>query len=181
VLFFKTSRRIQKSIPVQFLWEPIPSVETACHLGVILGVLLTCSAHVSQVRKKASQWQGVLAPTLTGEAACLQKSCAALQATPTFYDRLCMTDLNARCSQPCPAASSVSIQVSSHRAHQSTDWDFRLNISWCGEPMVSNCSAALTEVFRFFSAVRQMPGYNSKGALPAIPDHGGLQPKWFPQ
>jgi hypothetical protein len=25
-----------------------------------------------------------------------------------------------------------------------------------------------------------MPGYNSKGARPAFPNHGGLQPKWFP-
>jgi hypothetical protein len=29
----------------------------------------------------------------------------------------------------------------------------------------------------FSSVVRQMSGYNSKGARPAFPNHGGLQPK----
>jgi hypothetical protein len=30
------------------------------------------------------------------------------------------------------------------------------------------------------SVVRQIPGYNSKGARPAFPKHGGLQLKWLP-
>jgi hypothetical protein len=47
--------------------------------------------------------------------------------------------------------------------------------------VVCNYSANLTEVFPCFSSVvRQMPGYNSKGARPAFPNHGGLQLKWFP-
>jgi hypothetical protein len=43
--------------------------------------------------------------------------------------------------------------------------------------VVSNYSATLTGFPCFSSVVRQMPGYNQKGARPAFPNHRGLQLK----
>jgi hypothetical protein len=44
--------------------------------------------------------------------------------------------------------------------------------------VVSIYSATLTEVFHAFpQLLGKMPGYNSKGARPAFPNHGVLQPK----
>jgi hypothetical protein len=64
VLFVKAARRIQKPRAVQFIGEPIQSVERARYLGVTLDTQLTWSAHVNQVGKKAAQRLGVLGPLL---------------------------------------------------------------------------------------------------------------------
>jgi hypothetical protein len=41
----------------------------------------------------------------------------------------------------------------------------------------SSCSAILTGYLRVSSVARQTPGYNTKGARPAFPSHGGFKPK----
>jgi hypothetical protein len=57
-----TTRRIQRSRPIQFLGEPIAWVETARYLGVTLDTRLSWSAYINQVGRKAAQRLGVLGP-----------------------------------------------------------------------------------------------------------------------
>jgi hypothetical protein len=57
-----TRRRIQTPRSVALFGEPIVWVGTARYLRVTLDKQLTCSTHIDQVRKKASQWLGVLGP-----------------------------------------------------------------------------------------------------------------------
>lgn len=60
MLFAQAGRCILKPQPVQFFWEPINWVETACYLGVILDTWLTWLMHIDEVRKKATRRLGVL-------------------------------------------------------------------------------------------------------------------------
>jgi hypothetical protein len=55
MLFANAAWRIPRPRPVQFLGEPIQSVNIACYLGVILDSCLTWQPYIVQVRKKASQ------------------------------------------------------------------------------------------------------------------------------
>jgi hypothetical protein len=68
VLFAKSARRIQLPRPVQFFGESKQWAETIRYIGVTLDNQLTCSAHVNQVRREASQRLGVLGPHLNSRS-----------------------------------------------------------------------------------------------------------------
>jgi hypothetical protein len=59
-----TRRHIQNPRPVLLFGEPIVMVDTARYVGVTPDKLLTWSSHIDQVRKRASQWLGVLGSLL---------------------------------------------------------------------------------------------------------------------
>jgi hypothetical protein len=108
VLFAKAARRVRQPRPVQFLGEPIQWVKTARCLGVTLDTLLTWSAHVNQVRKRAAQGLGMLGPLLN------RRSGLSVRTAHPSHDGLRMPSLEIRCLQPYPKAASATIQVPSH-------------------------------------------------------------------
>jgi hypothetical protein len=102
VLFVKAARSIHKPREVQFLGEPIQWVQTARYLGVTLDTQLPG-------RRKSTRWERRQEKRPVG-----QKGRAALQAAHLFYDGLCISDLEVRCSLAHPEAARFTIQVSSH-------------------------------------------------------------------
>jgi hypothetical protein len=72
-------------------------------------------------------------------------------------------------------------QLGRHLCRPRADWSQPrvTEVDWCsaGQQLLGYTDWGFP---CFSSVVRQMPGYNLKGARPAFPNHGGLQLKWFP-
>jgi hypothetical protein len=62
VLFAKTARSPRQPRPVQFLGQAIQWFQTARKLALTLDMLLTWTAHVNQVRKRAAQRLSIIGP-----------------------------------------------------------------------------------------------------------------------
>jgi hypothetical protein len=99
-------------------------------------------------------------------------------------------------SKLADAGNPLVRQIGRNLCRQRADWSHPrvTEADWCsaGQPKlsikVSQVGAASSPQLLgypdwgfpcFSSVIRQMPGYNSKGARPAFPNHGGLQLKWF--
>jgi hypothetical protein len=160
VLFVKAVRRIQKPRAVKLLGDPIQWVVTARYLGVTVDTQLTWSAQANQVGMKAAQRLGVLGPSLTGEAACPSEMVRCSTSSSSVLRWI----THVRSGGPLPAPTSGSCRYYNpsvfalrlthigtlvtgkftkirgsilRRPHHSTDWEFRLKVSWCGEALSS--------------------------------------------
>jgi hypothetical protein len=114
VLYVKTPRSIQRPRPLQFLGEPILWVETASYLRVILHIMPTWSVNVSHVGNQEAQRLGVLGPLRNSRSFLSVRNCVRLHKQLIRICQIFLSDLEVRCSQPCPEPASVTIHVSLH-------------------------------------------------------------------
>jgi hypothetical protein len=101
MLFAKAAWRVPRPRPVQFLGQPIESVDTARYLGVTPDSCLTWRAHIVQVRKKASQRPGVLDSLLN------RRSGLSIRNGILLYKQLIRPMMDYACIWKCAARSYV--------------------------------------------------------------------------
>jgi hypothetical protein len=142
VLVTKTARRVQRPWPLWLFGEAIEWVETVRYLRVNLNTLLTCSSHVSQVRRKANQRLCLLSTLLNRRSGLSVRNSQLLYklqirpmmdyGCPMLPSAARTTSLNYKCCNRNVFTLRLTHPGTLVRCTSTSIWEFHFSPLWLG-------------------------------------------------